>query len=109
MVDSRLGENIIQASLDGLTQQQIGDKYDCNRRTVSGVLRRRLGAEHGIALKNKSGVTGVWHDSTRNKYVASVFIGGKKKCVGRFLTLVEAAQARKLYCELANDNGTVTK
>lgn len=44
---------------------------------------------------NKTGVKGVCYSKRRNKYVATIYVAGKRYNLGRFSTLEEAAQARK--------------
>lgn len=47
----------------------------------------------GLRTNNTSGVRGVTWDKARQRWVASVNIGGKKRFVGRFTTIEDAAQA----------------
>lgn len=47
----------------------------------------------GLRTNNTSGVRGVNWDAARNKWAARVNVGGRKRYVGRFDTLEEAAQA----------------
>lgn len=47
----------------------------------------------GLRTNNTSGVRGVNWDKARGKWAARVNVGGKKRHVGRFDTLEEAAQA----------------
>lgn len=43
---------------------------------------------------NTSGVKGVWYDKRRAKWIAEVWVDGKKHHIGQFATLLEAKGAR---------------
>ena len=61
-------------------------------------LRRATSSQQRMnALKrsdNTSGVTGVWYDRRRTKWIAEVIADGKKHHIGQFATLLEAKAAR---------------
>lgn len=49
-----------------------------------------------IRSDNTSGIRGVSYDKVNEKWYAEIWINGKKKYIGRYLTLEEAATARRL-------------
>ena len=63
-----------------------------NLRNVSHAVNMRNAS---IRMDNKSGVPGVHFDKSRKRYLAYVDIDGKRKNIGRFNTLEEAAEARR--------------
>lgn len=62
-------------------------------------------------IKNKSGVTGVRWEESRNKWVSYIRVDGKTKFLGRFDLLEDAIMARKIANEEHNfhENHGITR
>lgn len=70
----------------------VNDNRWCNLRVVR---RSQNNMNTKIRVDNKSGVKGVYFDKSRNNWAAEIKANGKRKHLGRFDTLQEAAKARK--------------
>lgn len=67
------------------------DNRKCNLRCCR---RAENDRNRGIYSTNTSGVTGVYFDKQRNKWVASISFDKKRTFIGRFATKEDAIQAR---------------
>lgn len=81
---------------DGLEVDHINHIRDDNRlanlRFVTHTVNSRNQSRNS---KNTSGVMGVYYSEARRKYVAQIKVDGASINLGRFVTLEEAAKARK--------------
>ena len=48
-----------------------------------------------VRSNNKSGVSGVFYDKSKEKWRAEIMFQGKRKCLGRFSGFEDAVKARK--------------
>jgi hypothetical protein len=76
--------------IDHIDGNPLNNVWD-NLRTVDQSANMRNQKQHA---SNTSGVTGVTWDASKNKWAASIWLNNKRKHLGRFETLQEAASAR---------------
>jgi len=67
------------------------DNRGCNLREVTNQENSRNSSK---SKANTSGVTGVWFDKIREKWVAEIMVDGKKVYLGRFINKIYAIKAR---------------
>lgn len=67
------------------------DNRKCNLRCCG---RAENDRNRGTYVTNTSGVTGVYFDKQRNKWVASISYNKKRTLIGRFASKEEAVRAR---------------
>lgn len=72
-----------------------GVKTDNRIANLREATNSQNGKNLGLSKANKSGVKGVCFDKQTNKWRALIKVDFKSKCLGRFQTIEEAAQARK--------------
>lgn len=71
------------------------DKLD-NRRSNLRIVTHSINHFNSkLLITNKSGINGVFYDKQRKKWTARIEINSKSIFLGRFLTIEEAANARK--------------
>jgi hypothetical protein len=67
-----------------------------NRRQNLRICTNAANLRNGkIRPNNNSGITGVWRDKSRNKWVAEIKVNYKKISLGRFDNIKDASKARK--------------
>lgn len=72
-----------------------GDREDNRVRNLREVSNTENARNATVSANNTSGVTGVWHDARRDRWVAEIKVDRRKRHLGSFATLEEAAAARK--------------
>ena len=87
--------------IDHINQNKLDNRIE-NLRDVSHSINLR---NVGIRANNKSGMTGVIFDNSRNKFKAFIAINGRTITLGRYLTFGDAAQARSDYELACNYSG----
>lgn len=60
-----------------------------------------------VRSNNKSGVTGVFYDKSKEKWRAEIMFQGKRKSLGRFSSFQDAVKARKI-AEEESHNACIT-
>lgn len=90
--------SIIDLYDQGCSVKEISEKLNLHQNPIYNVLKGKTfnkdKPNRKVALNNSSGTTGISWDKSRNKWIASIQINGKKKNLGRFNKKEDAIEAR---------------
>lgn len=78
--------------VDHVDRNKLNNHFN-NLRYATSSENNRNRSKH---KNNKSGYTGVTFDKSRNRFVATIFLNGRNKNIGRFKTAKEASNAYQL-------------
>ena len=82
----RLHRVIMDAPDDLEVDHRSGDGLDCRRVNMRLATRSQNGCNQRLSRANTSGFKGVSWDSRNLKWLAPIAVGGKRICLGRFIT-----------------------
>jgi len=80
---------------DGLQWDHTNrNRRDNQRSNFRAITQKENTRNLGIQSDNTSGVPGVWWDRQRNKWVAEIKVDYRRRFLGRFTSITDAAAAR---------------